>query len=252
MAESIAFDRAADIYDQTRKVPADVRDAIVRVVGAEIGRRGRALEIGVGTGRIALPFAGAGLDVVGIDLSLPMLSKLVAKPEAVPVAQADAIALPFADGTFGAAYACHVLHLIPPWRTALAEMVRVVRPGGAVLVDMGGPVPFCEALERRVAAEAGTVWRRVGATDPAAVDEAMRELGARVRVLEVARFSHESRLDRWFDAIANNVFSWTWSFDEEARRRACGVVRAWAESEYGSLDAPMTFVREIVWRCYDV
>ena len=51
------------------------------------------------------------------------------------LAQADATRLPFAAGTFGSVLAVHVLHLIPDWRVAVDEAVRVLRPGGALVAS---------------------------------------------------------------------------------------------------------------------
>jgi ubiquinone/menaquinone biosynthesis C-methylase UbiE len=69
----VVFDRATSFYDATRGFPPgvaeQVRDQIARCTGA--GRSTRLLEIGVGTGRIALPFLQIGADYTGADLSLP-------------------------------------------------------------------------------------------------------------------------------------------------------------------------------------
>ena len=84
------------------------------------------MEIGVGTGRIAVPLWDAGVTMTGVDLSEAMLAKLVAKTGGrvpFPIALADATQLPFKDQRFGSGIACHVLHLIPDWRRALADLV---------------------------------------------------------------------------------------------------------------------------------
>src|SRR5262249_27287795 len=102
----VAFDRAASFYDATLAlptgVPEQVRDQIFKRTGAV--QNTCFLEIGVGTGRIALPFAQIGADYTGADLSLPMLEVLRGKIAALPegalslkLALADAMALPFAD-----------------------------------------------------------------------------------------------------------------------------------------------------------
>jgi SAM-dependent methyltransferase len=73
----------ADVYDEwfTAHEPATVE------VLAELARGGRALEMGIGTGLVALPLAAKGIEVHGIDDSEPMVAKLRAKPggEAIPV-----------------------------------------------------------------------------------------------------------------------------------------------------------------------
>jgi len=72
---------------------------------AELARGGRALELGIGTGRIALPLAQRGVPVHGIDLSNAMVARLRAKPggEEIGVTIGD-FATATADGTFSLAY----------------------------------------------------------------------------------------------------------------------------------------------------
>ena len=82
----VNFDRAAAFYDATRALPdgvaEQVRDAVLERVGARPGTR--FLEVGVGTGRFALPFVRAGHAYCGVDLSAAMLGalreKLIAGP----------------------------------------------------------------------------------------------------------------------------------------------------------------------------
>src|ERR671934_67280 len=62
MNESIAFDRAAEYYDRSRSISDEAMAATVELLSAELGGRGRVLEVGVGTGLLALPLCRAGLD----------------------------------------------------------------------------------------------------------------------------------------------------------------------------------------------
>jgi SAM-dependent methyltransferase len=137
MNASIAFDRAADYYDQTRGYPPGVEKGVASIIAqaGNLKADSRVLEIGIGTGRIALPVARLVGSYYGIDLSRPMMNRLRAKQngEAIFVAEGDATQLPFSTGTFDAVVAVHVFHLIPNWRDALAEVGRVLRPG-AILV----------------------------------------------------------------------------------------------------------------------
>jgi SAM-dependent methyltransferase len=82
-------DRIADAYDELPTHPDDA-DAAVTCL-ARLARNGPALELGIGTGRLALPLARRGLDVSGIDTSERMVAKLRAKPggDEIPVAMAD-------------------------------------------------------------------------------------------------------------------------------------------------------------------
>lgn len=133
MAIEIAFDKIADVYDAQRAHPPEAAITIGQAIVAQTGNGASVLEIGIGSGRIALPVAAAGANVIGIDISTGMLAtaRERAKEAGLPLGliKADAQALPFADGVFDAVLAVHVLHLLPDWRAALAEMVRVVKPG---------------------------------------------------------------------------------------------------------------------------
>ena len=114
MTASLAFDQAVSYYDQTRTDPAWVMDAVAESITREahLTPASNALEIGIGTGRIALPLLQRGLPVFGIDLSLAMMGelqkKIAGRSARVAFAQADANALPFPDATFDGAYAVHV------------------------------------------------------------------------------------------------------------------------------------------------
>src|SRR5262249_36374538 len=89
--EDRSFDRVAHCYDETRAMPEDAHAAIT----AGIARAARAvapdpllLEMGIGTGRIALPLAESGIRIVGIDVARAMLARLRARRRDLPVAVA--------------------------------------------------------------------------------------------------------------------------------------------------------------------
>ena len=81
-------DTWADIYDEVHEHldPSDFVDFL-----AALGGAGPALELGIGTGRVALPLAATGLEVHGIDASAAMVAKLRSKPggDAIPVTIGD-------------------------------------------------------------------------------------------------------------------------------------------------------------------
>lgn len=136
----VSFDRAATYYDATRGFPAGVdeqlRDAIVERTGAT--RATRFLELGIGTGRVALPFLQAGYSLIGADISLPMMlqlrAKLAGQPHQPPLCVADIMRLPIARATIDVAISVHVLHLVDDWQLVLRETHRVVRSGGWIVL----------------------------------------------------------------------------------------------------------------------
>ena len=119
---------------------------LVAFSGAQTGRR--ALDLCCGTGDIAFALARQGVAVTGLDFSEPMLSvargrqkkRGAALPGPVEFLQGDAMRLPFTDASFDLATVGYGLRNLADWATGLAEMRRVTRPGGRLLVlDFGKP-----------------------------------------------------------------------------------------------------------------
>ena len=132
-----AYRRWAGIYDTAFGLVSTVaRRRAVREVNALPGRD--VLEMGVGTG-LALPRYRADKRITGIDLSTEMLDrarKRVAKlalPNVAALHEMDAEATSFEDASFDIAVAMFVASVVPHPRRLLAEMRRVVRPGGHLL-----------------------------------------------------------------------------------------------------------------------
>jgi SAM-dependent methyltransferase len=118
---------------------------LMAVAAAELARlgRGRALDIGCGAGRNAVPLACAGWDVVGVDLSWPMATAAMARrcPDGRPgrcrVALAAMERLPVGDGTCDLVIAHGIWNLAPSdaiFRAAVAEAARAARPGALCFV----------------------------------------------------------------------------------------------------------------------
>jgi SAM-dependent methyltransferase len=256
---SVAFDPVAADYDRTRALPPRTLGSLVQLLAGELRGRGRILEIGVGTGRIAIPIAGAGVDLIGVDLSPAMLARLrqnAGGRAPFPVAVADATRLPFAADTFGGAFGVHVLHLIPDWRAALAELTRVARPGAVLLFDLGGASSrigreIRERLEALLGPDAmrnaGLQWGRARL-----VDAAMSELGATRRLLAPVSYVERTPLAAYLRMIAEGRYSWTWRVPEDARRRAVEAIVPWAEDRFGDLEAPRPARHRIRFRAYDL
>jgi demethylmenaquinone methyltransferase/2-methoxy-6-polyprenyl-1,4-benzoquinol methylase len=139
------FDRIAGLYDRMNTVMTaglhhEWRRRAVDLAGVEVG--GRALDVATGTGDLALELArrvGPSGEVVATDFAERMLS--VAREKAlargvpwVRFEAANALALPYADGSFDAALVGFGARNFSDLGRGLSEMARVVRPGGRVVV----------------------------------------------------------------------------------------------------------------------
>jgi ubiquinone/menaquinone biosynthesis C-methylase UbiE len=256
-ARRISFDQAAGYYDQTRWLPEPAGRRLTDLLVEELRTKGRALEVGVGTGRIAIPLHQAGVPLVGVDVSRAMMQRLVEKTGGrapFPLVRGDALRLPFPEHAFGAAYAAHVLHLIPDWERALHEMARVVVPGGTVLLDVGTPPGrrWREAINRRFERETGRAGLHVGVRDAGQVDRAMEALGASRRLLHSLTVRVRDVPERTIAELEAGLFSWTWDVEPEALRRAARETRRWAADRYGPLDQPRWRAWTIQWRAFDL
>ncbi len=132
-----AYRRWARMYDRVfGSVSAAGRRRAVAAVNADGGER--VLEMGVGTG-LALPHYDPRKRVTGIDLSPDMLAKARARVESMGLAHVETLQVGDAEHTgfeaasFDAAVAMFVASVVPNPRALLAEMKRVVRPGGLLL-----------------------------------------------------------------------------------------------------------------------
>jgi len=128
---------AAEMFDPT------VVDPVVDFL-VDVGGSGRALELGIGTGRIALPLAQRGVPVHGIELSKAMVARLRAKPggEEIGVTIGD-FATTSVDGTFSVAYL--VFNTIMNLTTQAAQVACFrnvaahLEPGGCFVIEVGVP-----------------------------------------------------------------------------------------------------------------
>lgn len=257
MSGSLAFDRAPEYYDRTRGLSEEVSRRQAELLGAELAGRGRCLEIGVGTGLVALPLAAAGVPLVGLDLSAPMLAKLVEKAGGrvpFPLVVGDATRLPFGDDRFGAALVRHVFHLIPAWERAVDELVRVVRPGGTVLVATGDVPDAWRAVTDRFVELVGrpSFARGLDIRDLELLDRVFAERGGAPRELLAIPDRVRVPLATFLDQMAEGLHSWTWEVPDDERRAVAGQVRAWALERFGSLDPPGSREAPIAWRAYDL
>lgn len=146
-------DAFADVYDDWYADISDVEatvDAITRLSGGE-----PVLELGIGTGRLALPLAARGIPVVGVDASQAMLDLLAAKPgsDTIATVLADMAELPIGDktetlnacGPYAVAFAAFNtffnLTTDEAQNACLRALFDLVRPDGLVVIEGFVPPP---------------------------------------------------------------------------------------------------------------
>jgi ubiquinone/menaquinone biosynthesis C-methylase UbiE len=116
----------------------------VRLTGNE-----RALDAGTGAGALAVALAPLVREVVAVDLVPELLAEARARvPANVELVEADMTALPFERGTFDLVCTARTLHHVPRPELVVAELDRMLRPGGTMLVvDQLAPVDPLAAIE---------------------------------------------------------------------------------------------------------
>jgi ubiquinone/menaquinone biosynthesis C-methylase UbiE len=129
---------SAEYYDQIERRRYELEPFIRRFARFESTTGQRVLEIGVGAGTDHMQFARAGAELHGVDLTehgVRLVRRRLALESLVSdLRVADAEALPFPDGYFDVVYSWGVLHHTPDTRRAMAEAIRVARPGGRVCI----------------------------------------------------------------------------------------------------------------------
>jgi ubiquinone/menaquinone biosynthesis C-methylase UbiE len=134
---STVYLRQARSYDRNRVLPATVSCAIAsEILSVLPGDAPRLLELGVGTGRIALPLVAQGAHLTGVDIDPAMLmvlrSKLGGLSDKVRLLDSDACDLPFDDQTFQAVIAVHLWPMVEDLGLALNEAARVLAVDGRI------------------------------------------------------------------------------------------------------------------------
>lgn len=245
----MSFDRVANCYDATREMPPHAKVAATAgIIGAlrAVAPQPTLIEVGIGTGRMAVPLAEAGVRVAGVDVAVAMLARLRAKRPDIAVAIANATHLPFSEGTFDGALLVHILHLLPDAVAALRAATDVVRPGGILLY---GRTNYAESPRRQLIARAREVAQELAGIDLGSGDwhraanhafaEHARDIGARVSESTLARWRERGTGREYLAALSGRVYSSTWSIPEAVMPELLRRLTPWAEAFLGDLDRPI-------------
>lgn len=193
-----AWDHIASGYDRYVTAPGmPVAEEALRRAGLAAGMR--VLDVACGSGALAIPAARLGAHVLGVDLSERMIERLRERARAAGLTNLegrvmDGHALDLPDDTFDVAGSQFGVMLFPDMAQGLREMVRVVKPGGKVVMVVFAPPPRIEFLQLFVRAVQSVAPQFTGlpadppplpfqASDPAVFRERLHDAGLKdVRV----------------------------------------------------------------------
>jgi demethylmenaquinone methyltransferase / 2-methoxy-6-polyprenyl-1,4-benzoquinol methylase len=144
----LMFDRIAPVYDAMNRLMSVGLDQRWRRIAADsaVHPGDRVLDVCCGTGDLALAAHAVGGRVTGIDFSERMLDRAVRKSKEIEWKRGDALRLPFGDGSFDAVTVGFGVRNLDDLSRGLAELRRVLRPGGRAAVleitQPRGPLAF--------------------------------------------------------------------------------------------------------------
>ncbi len=256
MSELKSFDRVAHCYDETRGLPPEASRMIgdrLAAILRDIAPAPRLLEVGIGTGRIAVPLAEAGVRVAGIDISAKMLGVLREKRQDIDVMLAEAARPALRLQSFDALLFVHILHLVPDPEATLRATLPLVRPGGIVIYGGDGGGYGGDALRERANIIIRDAAHELAGVDPATWDahEDSRLLADRIvggaaassERMVIAAWPSHTQGRRMIDRLARRDYSSSWRIPEERLPAIIERVTPQIDALFGGLDRDVEFER---------
>jgi len=238
MAERVSFDRIADVYDQTRGLPPRVLAKAVGVLTEALAGR-RVLEVGVGTGRYAVPLQKSGIEVVGVDIAPRMVARGLEKGLR-DVVFADGAQLPFRDESFDATTTNHVLHLVADWQTVLREIGRVLRPDGSyfTVIEQHRGTMLADRYRE--------IARGLGDTrlDPGVHEREFPDFATPSKVVRAAHHEESGPADDVLDTVfEKRQYAFLWKVRDEVHTKTMEALRR----EFGGQQLDRSYDLEVAW-----
>ncbi|HEX5081016.1 MAG TPA: class I SAM-dependent methyltransferase [Blastocatellia bacterium] len=253
--ERVDFSGNASIYD--RRHGAFMSERIVshmlEVTGLPLGSR--ILDVGAGTGRVAIPFARKGYSVIAVDASWVMLTSLRQKSDGARVSAVvgDGTQLPFAAGSFDAAVIARLLYLIPDWQRLLLETLRVLKPGSPLFHEWGNGGSNDDWVQIREKARA--LFEAVGVRDPfhpgvrieEDVDAFLAQRGARPIAEIPCEPDGHVTMREFLSRIESGECSYTWKIPPSIHASCVTALLEWAQAWF-DLERPIA--SGTVWKIF--
>lgn len=239
MARSVNFDRAVSFYDETRGFPPgiDQRAAALIAQAAALDNTKSVLEIGIGTGRMALPLSNHVGTVYGADISAGMLGELLAKRDQARIypTQADAAHLPYATASMDGVLVSHVFHLVADLPGVIAELRRVLKPDGRVA--------HCWSTDDGILYELRQAWKDgAGRSSDArwqAANTALDDDGWLHIQTQTLSYTSKQSPQAIIERFERRIWSSTWHLTDEEHANGLSAMLAYATASYDDLNTPV-------------
>jgi SAM-dependent methyltransferase len=253
----VDFSGNADVYD--RRHGALLSEDIVQHLAAVAALRSGmgVLDIGAGTGRVAVAIARSGCDVVALEPALAMAKALRTKAANTPVhiVASEGGQLPFAGSCFDAVVLARVLYLMADWRAVLSEACRVLKPGGHLLHEWGNGDAGEEWVQIRERAR--TLFEQAGIQDPFhpgarsefEVDGSAVALGLIHHADVPAGAGPSLTLADFLRRLLDGEFSYIWNVPKVVQEECLPRLKIWAEETF-DLERSVSMPRELHWTIY--
>lgn len=257
MTDRVDFSANAAIYDRRHGlwVADDTLDGLWQT--ARIRAGASVLDVGAGTGRVAIPLAARGCRVTAIDPAAGMLAQLRAKDGEcrVHTVVAEGARLPFQGDRFAVAVVARLLYLTADWRAVLNETCRVLTPEGVLCHEWGNGQDDEEWVRireeaRRLFAQAGVARPfHPGARAEAEVDDYLtsRHLvqqgsvqGGPGPVITIREFLRR---------LVDGELSYVWNVPSEVREACLPRLLRWADQTF-DIEQSLPMPRRTDWAIF--
>lgn len=149
------YNNIAEIYDTTRSLPPTIEQQVTEFILHQVNATPQTtfLELGIGTGLIAIPIVQKGYSYTGIDISQEMMTQIQRKlgtvPDHLTLIQADASKFSVEAHSFDVILMRHFIHIISDWQLMLSEIRRVLKSGGVYLYCESPWTPHQKEFEKQ-------------------------------------------------------------------------------------------------------
>jgi SAM-dependent methyltransferase len=257
VSQRVDFSGNAKVYDR-RHGAVLAEDVVQRLAAAGAIRSGtNVLDIGAGTGRVAIGLAELGCNVVALEPAPGMVETLRTKVGALPIRliAGEGARLPFSPGQFDVVVIARLLYLTADWRGVLREAHRVLGVGGRLLHEWGNGKADEEWVQIRE--KARTLFEEAGVRSPFHPGvRSEREVDDDLEILGFTRSADlpigpgpTLTLAEFLGRLIDGELSYIWNVPETVREQCLPLLKAWSEQRF-DLGRSISMPRELTWTVY--